>query len=72
MRLPSRLNMKLSTLASVVASCDAAPTRQSYDVWTRLSEAADSELAALEALLAGDAAALSERIASDVPPVTLD
>src|SRR5204862_880242 len=41
---PTRLNAKLAALPSVVASADAAPTRQSYDVFADLSARINTQL----------------------------
>ena len=41
---PTRLNAKLAALPSVVASADAAPTRQSHDVFADLSARIDQQL----------------------------
>ncbi|HET9015773.1 MAG TPA: hypothetical protein VFN57_09260, partial [Thermomicrobiaceae bacterium] len=40
---PAKLNAKLATLGSVVASADARPTRQSYEVFETLSATIDAE-----------------------------
>jgi hypothetical protein len=41
---PTRLNAKLAALPSVIASADAAPTRQSYDVFADLSARIDQQI----------------------------
>jgi len=41
---PTRLNAKLAALPSVVSSADAAPTRQSHDVFADLSARIDQQL----------------------------
>ncbi|MEM7143404.1 MAG: glycosyl hydrolase, partial [Actinomycetota bacterium] len=54
---------KLTGLPPVVGSSDAAPTRQSHQVFEKLAGQIDEQLAALDALTAGDLAALNDRLA---------
>jgi hypothetical protein len=51
LRLPTRLNAKLVGLISVVASADAAPTQQTYDVFAHLSAQVDAQLDTLQSIL---------------------
>jgi photosystem II stability/assembly factor-like uncharacterized protein len=51
LRLPTRLNAKVMGLISVVASADAAPPQQAYEVFTHLSEQVDSHLDQLQSIL---------------------
>lgn len=67
---PARLNAKLASLPSVVASADAAPTRQAVEVLDVLAGQADAVLARWRALQAGpvrDFGDLVQRLA--VPPI---
>jgi hypothetical protein len=41
---PTRLNAKLAALPSVVASADAAPPQQTYEVYAELSGRIDQQL----------------------------
>ncbi|MBV7333294.1 hypothetical protein KFU94_34680 [Chloroflexi bacterium TSY] len=70
LRLPARLDAKLSMLMAVVASCDAAPTQQSYDVYHHLSSQVDEQVALLDGLLGDDIAAFNDLVEqSRVPAV---
>ncbi len=57
-----RLNERLAALGGVVGSADAAPTKQSVELFAILKEQADGLLARLDALLAKDLPALEARI----------
>jgi photosystem II stability/assembly factor-like uncharacterized protein len=54
LRLPARLNAKLIALTSILASADAAPPKQAYDVFEHLSAQVDENLAQLTSLLETD------------------
>ncbi len=56
---PAKLNGKLAGLAGVVASAQAAPTRQSYEVLDDLSRRIDAQLQRLQAVIDGDVAAFN-------------
>jgi hypothetical protein len=45
---PIKLNNKIAALSGVVASADARPTKQSYEVFDMLSAQLDTQLAALK------------------------
>lgn len=62
LRLPARLDAKLTMLISVVASCDTAPTQQSYDVYDHLSSQVDEQIALLDGLLGDDIAAFNDLV----------
>jgi photosystem II stability/assembly factor-like uncharacterized protein len=69
---PCKLNAKLAALISVVASADAAPTQQSYAVFSELSSRIDQQLAQLHKLVETDLAALNELIyTSQLPAIAL-
>ena len=51
---PARLNEKLAQLPAVVASADAAPTRQSREVFDSLSAQADAQIGRLREIVDGD------------------
>jgi len=53
---PARLNGKLAGLAAVVASAQAAPTKQSYDVFDDLCQRIDAQLHQLQEVLDTDVA----------------
>jgi hypothetical protein len=70
LNFPTRLNAKLAGLTSVVASADAVPTRQAYEVFHDLSTRIDQQLIALQEVIDGDVAALNELIrTSGVPSI---
>ncbi len=67
---PTRLNVKLAALSSVVASADAAPTQQAYDVFEDLSAKIDQQLERWQHLLANDVANFSQLVRNaDVPAI---
>jgi photosystem II stability/assembly factor-like uncharacterized protein len=61
---PGRLNAKLVHLTAVVASADAIPTRQSYQVFESLSERIDAQLAELARAVEQDVGAFNEMVKS--------
>jgi photosystem II stability/assembly factor-like uncharacterized protein len=69
---PIRLNNKLSHLTGVVASADAPPTNQTYEVYEEVAGKIDVELAKLKALL-GDELATFNRMVRDkeIPAVVV-
>ena len=72
LRLPSRLNAKLANLISVVGSCDAGPTQQTYDVFSEVSSKVDDNLGLLEGIIGDDLAALNDLVRqSDVPAIII-
>jgi hypothetical protein len=56
---PAKLNAKLAALAGVVSSADAAPTRQSYELFQVLSDQLQSLLARLQACIDADVTAFN-------------
>jgi hypothetical protein len=52
----------LSGLPAVVSSADARPTAQSYAVYDKLAGKADTQLAALQALIDGEVARLNDQL----------
>ncbi len=56
---PTRLNAKLAALAAMVGSADAAPTRQSREVFAELAARLDRQLTALHHLLEVDLPAIN-------------
>jgi len=67
---PIMLNNKLAALAGVVEDGEAAPTEQSYTVFTDLSRRLDRELAALDQLLATELPVLNVKLAgAHLPPI---
>ena len=72
LRLPAGLNAKLITLMSVVASADARPPQQAYDVFDQLSTQLDEQLQLLDGVLGDDIAALNDQIkAADIAPIAI-
>ncbi|MCZ6678205.1 MAG: glycosyl hydrolase [Candidatus Poribacteria bacterium] len=70
LRLPTRLNVKLAGLISVVSCADAAPPQQAYDVFEHLSSEIDTQLAQLQSVIDEDVAALNNLIReADVPAI---
>jgi photosystem II stability/assembly factor-like uncharacterized protein len=70
--VPTRLDQKLAFLAGVVSSADAAPTRQSYEVFEVLSKEVDLQLGRLGEVLGKDVPAFAERLRSlDMPVVVV-
>ena len=68
--LGARLNVKLAELTSVVASADAGPTKQSFDVLADLSGRIDTQLASLQEVVDTDLQALIALVHElEVPPV---
>ncbi len=57
-----KLFEKLSELAPVVASADARPTTQSYEVYRKLAGQADEQLSALTALIDEDLSRLNGQL----------
>jgi photosystem II stability/assembly factor-like uncharacterized protein len=69
---PIRLNNKLSNLTGVVASADAAPTDQAYQVYADIAGKIDAELAKLKDVLATDLASFNQLVREkDVPAVVV-
>jgi hypothetical protein len=67
---PLRLNAKLAALSGFVDSADAAPTRQTYEVFDDLAARIDAQLTRLRHVIATDLASVNRLIRdSDVPPI---
>ncbi len=58
---------KLTSLPPVVSSADARPTTQSYDVFQKLIEQIDPELAKLESLLSNELQELNDKLTDAGP-----
>ena len=72
LNFPIRLNNKLAALASTVASADAAPTAQSYEVYRDLSARIDAEMAKLERVMNEDVPAFNRLVREkEVPAIRL-
>jgi hypothetical protein len=56
LRLPARINLRLTSLMSVLSSADAAPPRQAFLVYEHLASLARRELDRLDALVATEVA----------------
>ena len=59
---PTRLNVKIASLTSVVASADAVPTQQSYQVFQDISARIDSELERLNEVNSTDLATFNNLV----------
>jgi hypothetical protein len=59
---PSRLNLKLAGLVSVVGSADAAPTTQAREVFEQLSTRIDEQLVKLNELIETDVADFNQSV----------
>ncbi len=74
LNFPVKLNARLANLAGVVASADAAPTRQAYELFEDLVARIDVQLRRLQELIDTDVAAFNRLMReSDVPaliPIT--
>ncbi len=72
LRKPIRLNAKLINLISVIGAADAAPTRQTHDVFAHLSELVDAQLGKLDSILEESVADFNAAVkAADVPAVVV-
>jgi hypothetical protein len=71
LNFPIRLNNRLASLGRSVQTGDARPTAAAHVVFRELSAELDRELRRLDAVVAGDVAALNRAAAArGVPPVT--
>ncbi|HEY9284134.1 MAG TPA: hypothetical protein VIP46_11830 [Pyrinomonadaceae bacterium] len=69
---PIRLNNKLAALGGVVASADAAPTDQSYQVYDELVGQIDAQLRQLDQVLKTDLPAFNRLVReTDIPAVVV-
>ena len=59
---PTRLNVKIASLTSVVASADAIPTRQSYDVYQDISGRIGVQLERLQQVTDEDVSAFNNLV----------
>lgn len=67
---PIKLDNKISTLTSVVASSDSKPTDQSYELFKELSAQADVQIAKLDKLIQTDLVAFNKIVKeADIPAV---
>jgi hypothetical protein len=60
--VPTRLNQKLASLAADIASADALPTRQEYEVHDELRQRVEAQLKALEELVNSEIPAFNEAL----------
>jgi hypothetical protein len=67
---PARLNEKLASLISVMASADAPPTEQSLRLSARYTGEIDAQLGRLDEVLGGDLVEFNDLMAeADLPAV---
>jgi photosystem II stability/assembly factor-like uncharacterized protein len=74
---PAKLNGKLAGLASVVGSAQAAPTKQSYELFDDLSQRIDAQAQRLREVLDGDVVAFNSllhehNVPAIIPVATMD
>ncbi len=70
LNFPIRLNNKLAALGGVVASADAAPTAQAYEVYNDLGAQIDAQLAKLQQIVKTDLPAFNKLVREqDIPAV---
>ncbi len=70
MNWPVKLNGKLAWLAAVVASAQAAPTRQEFELFEDLSQRINVQLQRLREIIETDLAAFNELMSgSGVPAI---
>lgn len=62
LNFPAKLNAKLAALTGVVASADAAPTEQAYQLFEYLAAQVERELKRLQECIEGDLASLNRLI----------
>jgi photosystem II stability/assembly factor-like uncharacterized protein len=68
---PIRLNNKLAALGGVVASADAAPTAQSYEVYNDLVGQIDAQLAMLQQIIKTDLPAFNRLVREQEIPAVI-
>lgn len=66
---PIKLNNKLASLASTVATGDGRPTEQQYAVYEDLAERVDAQFEKIEPILRGDADDLIQEIKQETIPI---
>jgi len=72
LNFPIRLNNKLAALGGVVASADAAPTAQSYEIYNDLTGQIDAQLARLQQIIKTDLPAFNRLVREqDIPAVVV-
>jgi hypothetical protein len=71
LNFPIRLNNHLAALASVVASADSAPTKQSYEIFDMLSKSVDDQLAKWKTIVSGDVRSYNDLIKQQEVPALL-
>jgi hypothetical protein len=70
LNFPTRLNAKLAGLTSVVASADAVPPQQAYEVFNDVSARIDQHLKRLQEVIDTDVTAFDKLIrTSDIPAI---
>ncbi len=70
LHFPTRLNVKLASLSSVVASADAVPTQQSYEVYETLAAQIDQQLERWQRLQENEIADFSQMVRNaDIPAI---
>lgn len=68
LNFPSKLNSKLAALPSVVRSADSVPTKQSYEVYEKLSCEIDQQLKILKEVEGKDLVAFNELLSETSVP----
>jgi hypothetical protein len=70
-QFPNKLNSKIAALTSVVASADAVPPKQAYEVFEDLSGRTDEQLRRLRAVLESDVPAFNTAVREAALPAVL-
>jgi photosystem II stability/assembly factor-like uncharacterized protein len=70
-QFPSKLNTKIAALTSVVASADAVPPKQAYEVFEDLSGRIDEQLRRLRGVLDSDVPAFNTAVRDAVLPAVI-
>ena len=68
---PVKLNTKLAALSGTIASAEAAPTRQAYELFDNLVERIDAQLAELAKLLKRDVPAFNKVVQDAAVPAVV-
>jgi photosystem II stability/assembly factor-like uncharacterized protein len=72
LNFPIKLNNKLAALGSIVASADAEPTEQSYQLYDELAAQIDAQLKRLNQVMTSDLKSFNNLVrSSDIPAVII-
>jgi hypothetical protein len=68
---PIRLNNELVALAGSISSADAAPTQQSYDVFSMLKQRSDEHVSNWEQVVKSDIASFNQLVQQQAVPAII-